>query len=294
MMMDFKVELNSRLELVENRLHELLEPRMPEIIYEAMGYSVFAGGKRLRPILVMAACSACGGDESEALDFACALEMIHTYSLIHDDLPALDNDDYRRGKLTNHKQFGDGIALLAGDGLLTLAFETMLKAAVERGEQRFTRAAETIARLSGSQGMLVGQVVDVVSEGKQIDSSMLDYIHNNKTGGLIKAALIAGGYIGGADEATLSLLEVIGADMGLAFQIKDDILDVTSTTEVLGKPVFSDEKNHKVTYVSMYGMDKAQSDYELLSKRAVDNIICLGDRASFLAEYAKRLINRIK
>jgi geranylgeranyl diphosphate synthase type II len=136
--------------------------------------------------------------------------------------------------------------------------------------------------------------VDVVSEGKQIDSSMLDYIHNNKTGGLIKAALIAGGYIGGADEATLSLLEVIGADMGLAFQIKDDILDVTSTTEVLGKPVFSDEKNHKVTYVSMYGMDKAQSDYELLSKRAVDNIICLGDRASFLAEYAKRLINRIK
>jgi geranylgeranyl diphosphate synthase type II len=294
MMTDFKVELNSRLELVENRLHELLEPRMPEIIYEAMGYSVFAGGKRLRPILVMAACSACGGDESEALDFACALEMIHTYSLIHDDLPALDNDDYRRGKLTNHKQFGDGIALLAGDGLLTLAFETMLKAAVERGEQRFTRAAETIARLSGSQGMLVGQVVDVVSEGKQIDSSMLDYIHNNKTGGLIKAALIAGGYIGGADEATLSLLEVIGADMGLAFQIKDDILDVTSTTEVLGKPVFSDEKNHKVTYVSMYGMDKAQSDYELLSKRAVDNIICLGDRASFLAEYAKRLINRIK
>lgn len=292
--MIFKEELDKKIELVDSRLKELLAPKMPEIIYEAMGYSVFAGGKRLRPILVLAACEACGADEKKALDFACAMEMIHTYSLIHDDLPAMDNDDYRRGMLTNHKKFGEDVAILAGDGLLTLAFETMLAYAVKANDMAYTRAAEVIARLSGSYGMLVGQVVDVTSEGKKISAQTLEYIHNNKTGGLIKAALIAGGIIAGADEKTLKLLEEIGADMGLAFQIKDDILDVTSTTEVLGKPVFSDEKNEKVTYISLYGMDKAQSDYELLSNRAVENIARLGENAEFLREYAVKLIDRIK
>ena len=281
---------------IDETLAKILKPVYPERIYEAMGYSVMAGGKRLRPLLMLLAYKAVGGDESNTriMKTACALEMIHTYSLIHDDLPAMDNDDLRRGKPTCHKQFDEATAILAGDGLLTYAFQVMLEDETGKYEPKYTRAAFELARLSGMSGMLVGQAVDVESEGRQIDAKTLDFIHKNKTGGLIKAALMAGGIIGGADEDTIKLLEEIGEDVGLAFQIKDDILDVTSTTEVLGKPVFSDEKNQKVTYISLYGLEKAQSDYAALSESAIKKAEKLGEKAKPLCDYLKSLTDRIK
>ncbi len=292
--MDYKNVLSERIELINNSLKDYIKPKYPEILYEAMNYSVFAGGKRLRPVLLVSACEAVGGDINKALPFACALEMIHTYSLIHDDLPAMDNDDFRRGKPTCHKQFDEAVAILAGDGLLTYAFEVMLEAVCNESDRKYARAAKMIANYCGSEGMLVGQVVDVVSEGKKIDDKTLMFIHDNKTGGLIKAALMAGAVIGGADNDTVRRFEKIGYNIGMAFQIKDDILDVTSTTEVLGKPVLSDIKNEKQTYVSLYGLDNAQQDYETLSNGAVKLIAEIGESADFLKWYAESLINREK
>lgn len=292
--MEFKNKLNERIELIDRALENYLKPKYPERLYEAMSYSVFAGGKRLRPVLLLSACEAVGGNVDEAVPFACALEMIHTYSLIHDDLPAMDNDDFRRGKPTCHKQFDEALAILAGDGLLTYAFEVMLEAVCAKKNIALANAAKLIANYSGSEGMLVGQVVDVESEGKKIDDKTLMYIHDNKTGGLIKAALMAGAIIGGAHGDIVRNFEKIGYNMGIAFQIKDDILDVTSTTEVLGKPVLSDVKNDKQTYVSLHGLDNAQQDYETLSNGAVKLINDMGDKAEFLAWYAKSLINREK
>lgn len=292
--MEFKNKLNERIELIDKALENYLKPKYPERLYEAMGYSVFAGGKRLRPVLLLSACEAVGGNIEDAVPFACALEMIHTYSLIHDDLPAMDNDDFRRGKPTCHKQFDEALAILAGDGLLTYAFEVMLEAVCVKKDIGLAKAAKLIANYSGSEGMLVGQVVDVESEGTKIDDKTLMYIHDNKTGGLIKAALMAGAMIGGAHGDVVRNFEKIGYNMGIAFQIKDDILDVTSTTEVLGKPVLSDVKNDKQTYVSLYGLDNAQQDYETLSNGAVKLINDMGDKAEFLAWYAESLINREK
>ena len=275
--MDYKNKLNERIELINKALEKYLVPKYPERLYEAMNYSVFAGGKRLRPVLLLSACEAVGGNIEDAMPFACALEMIHTYSLIHDDLPAMDNDDFRRGKPTCHKAFDEALAILAGDGLLTYAFEVMLEAVCNKNESKYAKAAKLIANYSGSQGMLVGQVVDVQSEGHKIDDKTLMFIHDNKTGGLIKAALMAGALIGGADNDTVGDFEKIGYNMGIAFQIKDDILDVTSTSEVLGKPILSDIKNNKQTYVSLYGLDNAQQDYETLSTGAVKMINNIGD-----------------
>lgn len=292
--MDFKNILNERIELINTTLDKYLNPKYPEILYDAMRYSIMAGGKRLRPVLLLSACEAVGGKIDEALPFACALEMIHTYSLIHDDLPAMDNDDFRRGKLTCHKQFDEALAILAGDGLLTYAFEVMLETVCVKKNINLANAARLIANYSGSEGMLVGQVVDVESEGKKIDDKTLMFIHDNKTGGLIKAALMAGAMIGGADNDTVSSFEKIGYNIGMAFQIKDDILDVTSTSEVLGKPILSDIKNEKQTYVSLYGLDNAQQDYETLSAGAVKMIKDMGEKADFLAWYAEALINREK
>lgn len=292
--MDFKTKLNERIELITNELNKYLAPQYPEILFDAMRYSAMAGGKRLRPVLLLSACEAVGGNVEEALPFACALEMIHTYSLIHDDLPAMDNDDFRRGKPTCHKQFDEATAILAGDGLLTYAFEIMLNAVCDSGKIAYAEAVKLIASYSGTKGMLVGQMVDIDSEGKKIDDKTLMYIHDNKTGGLIKAALMAGAIIGGADDDIIRSFEKIGYDIGIAFQIKDDILDVTSTQEILGKPILSDIKNEKTTYVSLYGLDNAQQDYETLSQSAVKMIKELGDRAQFLSEYAELLINREK
>ncbi len=291
--MEYKDKLNKRIEMINDALREYLKPQYPERLYEAMNYSVFAGGKRLRPVLLLSACEAVGGDVKKALPFACALEMIHTYSLIHDDLPAMDNDDMRRGKPTCHKAFDEALAILAGDGLLTMAFEVMLAELYREPDRGAIKAARYIADYSGTKGMLVGQVVDVESEGKKIDDKTLMFIHDNKTGGLIKAALMAGALIGGADSDTARRFEKIGYNMGIAFQIKDDILDLTSTEEVLGKPVLSDVKNDKQTDVSLYGLDNAQQDYETLSDGAVKMIEEIGEKADFLKWYASSLVDRI-
>ncbi len=291
--MNFNEKLNNKIEMVNKALKEYLAPRYPERLYEAMGYSVFAGGKRLRPVLMLSACEAVGGKEEDALPFACAMEMIHTYSLIHDDLPAMDNDDFRRGKPTCHKAFDEALAILAGDGLLTYAFEIMLNTICDRKDMNYAKAARYIAENSGTCGMLVGQVVDVESEGVSIDDKTLMYIHDNKTGGLIKASLVAGAIIGGATEDEIRDFEKIGYNIGIAFQIKDDILDVTSTSEILGKPVFSDEKNNKSTYVTLHGLENAQEDFKTLSEGAVRMIENFGKNGEFLRSYADTLINRI-
>ena len=286
--------INNKMDIINNALDAYLAPKYPEIIYDAMAYSVGAGGKRLRPILLIGACEAVGGSIEDALPFACAIEMIHTYSLIHDDLPAMDNDDLRRGKPTCHKKFDEGLAILAGDGLLTYAFQIMLNTLVSKNDMKYAYASEVIAKYSGMSGMLVGQVVDIKSEGKEIDNETLTYIHDNKTGGLIKASLLAGAIIGGASEDVINELAKVGYNIGMAFQIKDDILDITSTIDVLGKPVFSDEKNDKYTYVTIHGLEKAQEDCERFTKEAMSIIKGLGERGEFLYNYVEGLINRKK
>jgi len=291
---DFEKKLNTYIEIVENRLNKLLEVKHPNVIYESMRYSVFAGGKRLRPVLLLASCEMFGGSLEDAVDFACAIEMIHTYSLIHDDLPAMDNDDFRRGKPTCHKKFGENLAILAGDALLNKAYEVMAHSVVLRKDEKFARAMEYIAEYSGSCGMVGGQVIDVLSEGKKINSDTLLYIHKNKTAALITAPLKAGGIIGGCLDKEINLLEKVGYNVGVAFQIKDDILDITSTTDVLGKPVFSDEKNEKTTYVTMYGIEQAKQDLENFTNEALDIIKGFGEKREFLYKYIKSLITRIK
>lgn len=243
----------------------LQQQELPPTIYEAMRYSLFAGGKRLRPILLMAAADAAGARGSDYLYAACGLEMIHTYSLVHDDLPAMDNDDYRRGKLTNHKVYGEGMAILAGDALLTQAFECILSQPGVKPEI-LVRVAREIAAAAGPAGMIGGQVIDLASEGKILNQETLRYMHQAKTGALFRAALRAGGMLAGASEQQLAALTEYAEQFGLAFQITDDILDVTGTQTEIGKPVGSDERNAKATYVTLYSLDTARQ----LAAQAVD------------------------
>jgi geranylgeranyl diphosphate synthase type II len=235
-----------------------------------MRYSLFAGGKRLRPQLLAGACVGLGGSFEDALPFACAMEMIHTYSLIHDDLPDMDDDDLRRGMPTSHVMFGVPVAILAGDGLLNLACETMLKACATMGERasQGLKAASAIAEAAGPSGMIAGQTVDVLSENKNIDEGTLLYIHSNKTSALISSCLTAGGILADCGESCALALKEAGDKLGLAFQIKDDILDVTETTETLGKPAKSDLKSNKATYISLYGLEKARADCACLNEEA--------------------------
>ena len=292
--MDFKEELKEKVKIVDEYMEKFLPPedKYPEIIHKAMRYSVFAGGKRLRPIMVMEACRAFGGDVEKAMPFACAIEMIHTYSLIHDDLPALDNDDYRRGRLTSHKMFGENMAILAGDALLHHAFETMAEACVKMNDIKYTKAMLAIAQGAGINGMVAGQVVDVISEGKEIDKDTLDYIHKNKTAAMIIGALKAGAEIGGASDEEIKNIERVGELVGVAFQIQDDILDVTSTLEELGKPINSDEKNHKVTYATMFGVEDASKIVLDMSNEALEILHSMGDRMEFLERPTEYLIRR--
>ncbi len=294
--MDFSQEIKDRVKIVDEYMDKLLPPsdNYPQIIFEAMRYSVFAGGKRLRPIMVTEACKAFGGDVEKAMPFACAIEMIHTYSLIHDDLPALDNDDYRRGRLTSHKMFGESMAILAGDALLHQAFETMAKACVEFNDIKYTRAMLAIAQGAGTNGMVSGQVVDVISEGKEIDKDTLDYIHRNKTAAMIIGALKAGALMGGADDESIKMIERVGELVGVVFQIQDDILDVTSSFEKLGKPINSDEKNHKVTYATMFGIEEASKIVDDMSKEAVEVLKSMNADTDFLVKLTEFLINRDK
>lgn len=295
--MNFDILLNEKIELINKYLSFYLpkEDTFPDIIYKAMRYSIFAGGKRLRPVMLLSSAEMFSDNTEKAMPFACALEMIHTYSLIHDDLPAMDNDDYRRGKLTNHKVFGEDIAILAGDSLLNFAFTLMSEKIVEYNDISLAKAANIISKSSGDLGMLGGQVVDVCSEGKKIDIEILNYIHKNKTSALISAALCSGAVIGGASEKEILLLEKIGENIGIAFQIEDDILDVTSTCEVLGKPVLSDEKNEKVTYVTLYGIEESKKRSEKLLTQSVEMLIeNFKEKSDFLVWLTKKLINREK
>ena len=262
------------------------------MIFEAMGYSLFAGGKRLRPMMVLAACEAVGGKKEMAVPFACALEMIHTYSLIHDDLPAMDNDDYRRGRLTSHKVFGEDMAILAGDGLLHHAMETMAQTCYENPCKETTGAMLAIAKGAGIHGMLTGQVVDVYFEGKPIDKETLDFIHIHKTAAMIRGALEAGARVGGASEEVVEKFGLAGEKIGVAFQILDDILDVTSTMEELGKPIHSDEKNEKTTYVTLYGIEESRKIAAILSDEAVAIWKELGESCDFLQTLTNYLLQR--
>lgn len=296
----FMEELQQKVEHINDVLEKFLpaEEGQQRIIFEAMNYSVRAGGKRLRPILMEETYHMFGGSSAVIEPFMAAIEMIHTYSLVHDDLPAMDNDEYRRGKKTTHAVYGEAMGILAGDALLNLAYETAAKAFdMEVADTRVARAFAVLAKKAGVYGMVGGQVVDVESE-KSDDCSItrekLDFIYRLKTGALIESSMMIGAILAGASSDEVSRVEQIAAKLGLAFQIQDDVLDVTSTLEVLGKPVGSDEKNNKATYVTFEGLDKAVSDVERISKEAEEQLDDLGYDYAFLKELFEYLIHREK
>ncbi len=280
-------ELTEQVLIRELRSGEILSSHLEE----AMEYSLMAGGKRLRPILLMAAADAVGGRGDSYVTTGCALEMIHTYSLIHDDLPAMDNDDYRRGKLTNHKVFGEGTAVLAGDALLTLAFEVMLR---QKGAAPETLLAvvREMSMAAGAGGMVGGQSIDLDSEGEQIGMETLRKMHMGKTGALFRAALRSGAILAGASDEQLAALTRYADCFGLAFQITDDILDVTGDEAAIGKPVGSDEKNHKSTYVTLTSLEEAGKLAEKTVGEAKDALDIFGTEADFLRELAEYLLKR--
>jgi geranylgeranyl diphosphate synthase type II len=292
--MDFEKELLYR----QNKVNDYIENIIPseseyiQNIISSMRYSLLAGGKRLRPILLMGTGEIFNCNEEDLYPFAVAIEMIHTYSLIHDDLPSMDNDDFRRGKPTNHKVYGDAIALLAGDGLLNLSYEHMLSFLALKNEARFVKAAQEIARAAGINGMIGGQVVDIENEGKDIDKDLMEYMHNNKTGALITASVRCGAIIGKGTNEDIEKLTRYAKSLGLAFQIVDDILDVIGDSEKLGKESGRDLKNKKTTYVTMYGIEKAKEKAENLTKNAIDEIDSFGEKARFLKELTLYLLDR--
>lgn len=298
--MNFEEELNIKTSEINSIIADYLpkETKYQQRITEAANYSVNAGGKRIRPMLLMEVYKLCGGNDLNKIKaFMTALECIHTYSLVHDDLPAMDNDDYRRGMLTTHKKYGEDFGVLAGDALLNYAYELMLHDMdnTESSEdlKRAVKAADIIARKAGIYGMVGGQSLDVYLTGKPMNEDELDFIFRLKTGALIEAAFMAGATLAGADDLTVTELEKAGGLVGVAFQIQDDILDITSTQEVLGKPIRSDEKNHKTTYVTLYGFEKAKADVAEMSDKALTIIKNTGDN-EFLEQLICRLINRKK
>ena len=296
----FMEELQQKVEHINDVLEKFLpaEEGQQRIIFEAMNYSVRAGGKRLRPMLMEETYHMFGGSSAVIEPFMAAIEMIHTYSLVHDDLPAMDNDEYRRGKKTTHAVYGEAMGILAGDALLNLAYETAAKAFdMEVIDARVARAFTVLAKKAGVYGMVGGQVVDVESEKSDdcpITREKLDFIYRLKTGALIESSMMIGAILAGASSDEISRVEQIAAKLGLAFQIQDDVLDVTSTLEVLGKPVGSDEKNNKATYVTFEGLDKAVSDVERISKEAEEQLDDLGYDDAFLKELFEYLIHREK
>ena len=290
-----KEYMQRKIELINRELDGIYAENtaLNTTLAKSMNYSLMAGGKRLRPILVMAAADAVGADGEKFLHLATSIEMIHTYSLIHDDLPAMDNDDYRRGKLTNHKVFGDGIAVLAGDALLTMAFEVIADSPNVDTEKKL-KVIKEMSHAAGAEGMVGGQVIDLESEEKKIDMDTLRKMHSAKTGALFCAAIRSGAILGGAPEKQLADLTQYARQFGLAFQITDDILDVTGDEASIGKPVGSDEKNHKSTYVTLGSLESARE----LAQRAVDEakkaLADFGKEADFLRELVDYLISRKK
>jgi geranylgeranyl diphosphate synthase, type II len=269
------------------------ETTPPEHLHRAMRYSLLAGGKRLRPALVLAAGEAFGADTDDLMPAACAIEMIHTYSLIHDDLPAMDNDDLRRGRPTCHKAFGEAVAILAGDALLTQAFRVLAADAPRRDAERQVRVIREVATAAGTVDALIGgQMADIESEGKKVDASALEYIHRSKTGAMISASVVVGGTVAGASEEQIEKLRGYGQRIGLAFQIADDILDVTSTSEQLGKTPGKDQAANKATYPSIHGIAASQARGRELVDEAVKMVSSLGLKTSVLEEIARFIIAR--
>ncbi len=292
---EFKKFWKARAELVEENLKRELNATntIDEKVLKAMEYSLLSGGKRLRPVLLMAAADTISNDGEKFLHVACALEMMHTYSLIHDDLPAMDNDDYRRGKLTNHKVFGEATAILAGDALLTLAFEVMTRQ--ENVEPKILLSViREISTAAGISGLIGGQSIDLQSEGKKINLSTLRKMHLGKTGALFLAAIRSGAILAGASDDKLDALTKYAENFGLAFQITDDILDVVGDEKNLGKPIGSDARNEKSTYVTLMSLSEAQTLAESTVKNAVNSLKIFGDEANFLRELVKFLIGRKK
>ena len=299
-MVNFQDELNRRTEETEKVLASYLpkEEGFAKTMAQAMNYSVMAGGKRLRPMLVLETLRMFGGEEKLAYPFMAAMEMIHTHSLVHDDLPAIDNDDYRRGRLTTHKVYGEAMGVLSGVALLNYAYEVMLTAFdiadMPEKQVRVIQAMKVMSHKTGLYGMLGGQSVDVENDGKPMSRQMLDYIYENKTSALIEASMMTGAILGGASAEEIAAVEKAAKNVGLAFQIQDDILDVTSTKEELGKPIHSDEKNNKTTYVTIMGIEKASQQVKELSAEAVELLEGLNKKNEFLFTLVKELVGRRK
>ena len=295
--MNFEDELKQKVQETEETVYGFLprEEGFQKTILEAMNYSMQAGGKRLRPLLMAETYRMFGGTGEVIRPFMAAMEMIHTHSLIHDDLPALDNDEYRRGKKTTHVVYGEAMAILAGDALLNYAYETAARAfSIEPGNEQIGKAFQILTGKTGIYGMLGGQCVDVEYEGKTLERERLDFIYRLKTSALIEASMMIGAVLAGASDEKIALLERVAGKVGLAFQIQDDILDVVSTTEMLGKPVGSDKENNKTTYVTLEGLEKAGEDVKRLSDEAIGELDMLEEKNPFLMELLKSLINRKK
>lgn len=297
-MMDFKTEMAERTAQIEQIIKKYLpkEEGYQKTIMEAMNYSVLAGGKRLRPMLMQETYRLFGGRSEVIEPFMAAIEMIHTYSLVHDDLPAMDNDEYRRGKKTTHAVYGEAMGILAGDALLNYAYETAARAfAMEPSNPGVCQAFQILTAKAGIYGMVGGQTVDVESEGKPgMTKEKLDFIYRLKTSALIEGAMLTGAVLAGATQGEQKIIEQTAGEVGLAFQIQDDILDVTSTMEVLGKPIGSDEKNHKITYVTYEGIEKAKADVASLSEKAIARMDSLVVKNEYLTELLRYLILREK
>ena len=297
-MMEWKEELQQHTKEAEKVVQGYLpeETGHQKLLIEASNYSVLVGGKRLRPMIMLESFKAFGGTGNVVEPFMAALEMIHSGSLVHDDLPAMDNDQYRRGKLTTHAKYGHAMGVLAGDGLLNYAFETAVKAFEIAPEKSLLigKALKILAEKAGIYGMIGGQVVDVASCGVGLDEGMLNFIYELKTGALIESSMMIGALLAGAEDAELEKVQKIASDVGIAFQIQDDILDVTSTTEELGKPVHSDEKNEKTTYVTLKGLEKATRDVEVISQEALELLSGLDRENAYLTQLIRELIHRKK
>lgn len=295
--MTFRDEWSKRTEEVQEILYRYLpeETGYQKTLLQAMNYSMQAGGKRLRPLLMQETYRLFGGTGRIVEPFMAAMEMIHTHSLIHDDLPAMDNDEYRRGRKTTHIVYGEAMAILAGDGLLNLAYETASRAfEMEPENPDVGKAMAVLARKTGITGMIGGQSVDVEQSGKDLSRGQLDFIYRLKTSALIEGSMMVGAILAGASADEAAQIEQVASDVGLAFQIRDDILDVTSTSQVLGKPINSDEKNHKTTYVTMEGLKKAEKDVKEISGRAIDVLDQLGRKNEFLRNLILELVIREK
>ena len=293
-LLDLKTYLSEKCDLINSSLDQFLpeESSFPEIIYKAMRYSVLNGGKRIRPILSLAGCEAVGGDQNMALPTGCAIELIHAFSLIHDDLPALDNDDLRRGQPTNHKVFGEAIAILAGDALFARAFEIIAGRTMGVSAERILDVTRRIAAAAGTSGMVVGQVVDIICEGAQVQADTLAFMHKNKTGAIIEASVVSGGILGGGSDSQIEALSAYGWMIGQAFQITDDILDIEGDEDKIGKPVGSDIRNEKTTYPSLYGLDKSRELAKQAVIKALTSISQFDDKAEPLRLIARYIIER--